>query len=315
MLKKLFATALLISTALVLNSCDSADNPLSSTKGKVFVTSTPDSALILVNGVSQSKFTPDTVQLDPGTYQITLRRSAYRDTTITVSVVANQTTVPARVTLTASSFQINSTPAGARVILNGANTGLVTPANVTLLPGTNTIRLEAESRYDSTFTIVGASAVSPVNITLRSSLTQRTSVRIYESATTASVPSGLILVSGRASTIGSGSGRDSVDVFYRSGTFTIASASLFSSSLRESFLKVGTSNNLNDGVATTVKDPSWTTSGVADTQVNYFFIYTQNGNYAKARITGSGGGVGLDPAWVEITYWYNGEVGDLGFQP
>ncbi|GAB1348181.1 hypothetical protein MASR1M107_03920 [Ignavibacteriales bacterium] len=304
MTRKILFTIFTLSTILFLTGCDNKDNPLNPDSGKVFITSTPTLADIYVNGSSSGKKTGDTLSLSAGTYSITLKKTLYKDTTFSVTVLANQT-VSKSVALTEASFTVTSTPAGAKVYLNGVNTGTVTPAGIRLALGTNTITLSLGGYKDTTFTVPADSATKSVAITLTAlNVVEFASVRIYESFSTASVPSGLILSVGRASTIGSGTGKDSVDIYYKTAGYLISSAKDFALP-RETYFKMGTGANLADGEDSPVKNNTWLLS-VADTETNYFFMYTQDQNYAKMKIIGFGGGTGVsDPAYIDVRWYFN----------
>jgi hypothetical protein len=95
--------ALIILSVGLFSSCgdSTTDNPVTTTtKGSIYVTSSPSGATIYVNGTSQNKVTPDTVSsLEAATYSVTLKLTGYKDTTFTVTVTANSQTTPSTVTL------------------------------------------------------------------------------------------------------------------------------------------------------------------------------------------------------------------------
>ncbi len=313
MTRKLLFTLFTLSTILFLTGCDNkTDNPINADEGKLFISSTPTLADVFINGTSSGKKTGDTLTLPTGTYSVTLKKTLYKDTTFSVTVVTNQT-VSRAVTLTEASFTVNSTPVGAKIYLNGVNTGSVTPAGIRLAVGTNTITLSLAGYADTTFTVPADSANKSVSITLTAlNYVEYTSVKIYESFSTASVPSGLILSVGRASTIGSGISKDSVDIYYKTAGYLISSAKDFGLP-RETFFKIGTGLTLNDGEDSPVKDNTWTLS-VPDTETKYFFLYTADQNYAKTKIIGLGGGTSVsDPAFVELRWYYNKTMNDRRF--
>lgn len=312
MTRKLLLPIILLTSILFLTGCDNKDNPVTPDQGKLVITSTPTQADVYVGGTNSGKKTGDTLTLPTGTYNITLKKTLFKDTTFTVTIVANQT-LTRSVTLTEASFTVNSTPAGAKIYLNGVNTGSVTPAGIRLAVGTNTITLSLAGYADTTFTVPADSANKSVSITLKAlNIVEYPAVKIYESFSTAAVPSGLILSVGRASTIGSGVSKDSVDIYYRTAGYIISSAKDFNLP-RETFFKVGTGTTLADGEDSPVKDNTWTLS-VADIETKYFFMYTTDQNYAKMKIIGLGGGTSVsDPAWVELRWYYNKTKNDTRF--
>ena len=96
-MKKLIFLLLIPFAALVISSCDTADDPVTPTEpGSIFVTSNPAGAQIWLDGVNTSQVTPDTIKnVDEGVHNITLKLQEFIDTTFTISVTAGQMiTVP-----------------------------------------------------------------------------------------------------------------------------------------------------------------------------------------------------------------------------
>jgi hypothetical protein len=102
-MKNLFYITMITIASLLMVSCDSTTDPVTPTpdpKGNLFVTSIPIGAQIWRDGVNTNKVTPDTLKdLDPKVYSITLKLQDYNDTTFSVSVSANQTSVVTNVPL------------------------------------------------------------------------------------------------------------------------------------------------------------------------------------------------------------------------
>jgi len=92
-MKKLILLFIIPFTALVISSCDTTDDPVTSaTKGNIFVTSNPAGAEIWLGVNNTSQTTPDTIKnLDEGTYNVTLKLADYNDATFSVSVTSGQT--------------------------------------------------------------------------------------------------------------------------------------------------------------------------------------------------------------------------------
>jgi hypothetical protein len=107
-MKKLIILLLISITTLIIISCDSSDDTITPTpKGNLYVTSNPAGAEIWVGGTNSGKVTPDTVKsLDEGVYSVTLKLTDYSDTTFSISVIENQTSVVGPIVLTSN---INST--------------------------------------------------------------------------------------------------------------------------------------------------------------------------------------------------------------
>jgi len=95
-MRKYIALPLVLLLGILVASCsDSTTNPPPVQEtGSIFINTSPIGASITVDGVSTGKFTPDSVSnLSTGDHSVTLSLSGYRDTTVTVTVVANLLTV------------------------------------------------------------------------------------------------------------------------------------------------------------------------------------------------------------------------------
>lgn len=101
-MKKLFFLLLIPFVALLISSC-SDDDPISptETKGNLYLTSNPAGAQIWIDGVNTSLTTPDTVLgINAGVRSVTLKLQEYKDTTFSISITANQTSVVGPIMLT-----------------------------------------------------------------------------------------------------------------------------------------------------------------------------------------------------------------------
>lgn len=247
-MKNLFLMALVTIAALLVVSCDSTTDPITTNpdpKGNLFVSSVPAGAQIWINGSNTNKVTPDTVKdLTPAVYSVTLKLQDYSDSTFTISVSENLTQV-------VSNIQLIS------------------------------------------------------NIIVQSFA----SVRIWETTgTSAAQPSGLDLSTGMAYGISSAD-KDKVDLYYYSNSagtiFLVQSAAENSGLTRVTKFRVGTSTNLNDSTDSPLNTAGTWTANMSDRETNYVFLYDNDGNYSKAKISSFGGGTPGNPAWVELTWLYN----------
>lgn len=246
---------LVLVLGILIASCsDSTTNPPPVQEtGSVLINTSPIGASITVDGVSTGKFTPDSVSnLSTGDHSVSLSLTGYRDTTVTVTVVANLLTVK----------QVN----------------LVSTLNVT--------------KYGP--------------------------VRIYETAGTGTnEPSGLDLSSGTAYGI-SGSNNILVDIYYSTnGTggvpYLVQSADLSPLMTRQTSFSVGGGTDLDDGEASPTYPLGGTwTNNMSDREGNYVYLYDEDGHYSKLIIT-SYSGIGVVPAWVEVTWYYNNTGADSRF--
>ncbi len=315
-MKKVFVIATVLIAAVLFSSCDQVTNPVDENTGKLFVNSIPDSAKIFVNGTFSGKFTPDTIKTEAGMVDIKLTKEGYKDTTVSISVSANQVGV-LNVVLTPlmAELFIDSDPAGAQIWLNGVNSGFVTPHDFTSIePGTYNVTLKLENYQDTTFTInvPPGDATSMTTIVLAPVYLVYGPVKIYETVgTTADQPSGLDLSTGNAYGI-SGSDKDKVDIYYSSDGFLVRSASYHSNMTRETYFKVGNASDLFDGVDSPVKDNTWEMK-MSDRESHYVFLYDEDGNYSKLKIVNYGGGTPGEPAWLEVKWIYNKATGNTKF--
>lgn len=101
-MKKLFFLLLIPFFALLVSSC-SDDDPITpaAMEGNLYITSNPAGAQIWIDGVNTSQTTPDTVlDIDEGIHNVTLRLTEYKDTTFSISITADQTSIVGPIMLT-----------------------------------------------------------------------------------------------------------------------------------------------------------------------------------------------------------------------
>lgn len=91
MRKYIYLPIALLLGIFIASCSDNTTNPPPVTEtGSIFIDSSPDGALITVDGTSSGKFTPDSVtNLSAGDHTVKLTLDGYRDTTFSVTVVAN----------------------------------------------------------------------------------------------------------------------------------------------------------------------------------------------------------------------------------
>ena len=106
---------------------ESAPAPASVTNGQLSISSVPDGATIEIAGRAESWKTPQTLaSLAPGVYKVTLSKAGYATETRNVG-----------------------TPAGARIVIDGRETGKSTPAEFALDPAVHSVTLRKEGYLDS----------------------------------------------------------------------------------------------------------------------------------------------------------------------
>jgi hypothetical protein len=307
-MKKIILFSLIILSGFFF-SCNQDDNPVTSDgNGKIYVSSNPQGAAIYVDGVNTGGITPDTVVAKAGMRKVTLKKDGYTDYTFDVSVEAGKVSVVSNISLTSlGSINVVSDPVGAQIWLNGSNTNSVTPKVLSSLSaGSYQVTLKYSNHRDTTVTVnVTNGNQASVNVTMTPLYSKYSNIKLYETiGTTSEQPSGLDLSRGLGLSVSTSPAKDSVDIYYSSDGFLVKSASSSSSMTRNTFFKVGSGSNLNDGTDSPTKDNSWTSS-MGDRETNYVFLYDNDGHYTKIKIVGYGGGTPGNPAYVVVDLIYN----------
>jgi hypothetical protein len=146
-------------------------------RGSIAVTPTPAGATLYLDGRSTGFVTPYTLtNVAAGSHQVTVTKTGYTNPTAqTLTVTAGQT-VSASFTLQSAtntgSITVTSSPAGAEIFLDGADTGYTTPYTLTnVATGTHKVQVQ-KSGYATTVTksvTVVAGSTASVSFTLTSS--------------------------------------------------------------------------------------------------------------------------------------------------
>jgi serine/threonine-protein kinase len=162
-----------LQTALELKAGQALDQKIhleALAKG-LFVSSRPAGAEIFVNGAKQSGQTPSALPLAPGQYDLVLRLPGYEAYAGHIQVKDNiQTTLDAELKEKAQALahvawaQVNSTPEGAEIYIDGVPTGRESPARVQLPTGSHIIALKLNG-YQIVRRGVQASEGGTVNVT------------------------------------------------------------------------------------------------------------------------------------------------------
>jgi hypothetical protein len=137
-----------VQTALQVKSGDAQDQKIkleSLAKG-IFISSQPPGADVFINGAKQSGQTPVTLPLAAGQYNLVLRLQGYEAYAGGIQVKDNIQT-QLHVPLNAKSAsriawaQVNSTPKGAEIVVDGTSTGQLTPARLQVPAGSHIVTL------------------------------------------------------------------------------------------------------------------------------------------------------------------------------
>ena len=134
-------------------------------EGFIYVNSDPGAFAIYQNGRNTGRYTPDSLSfLEPGSYEITLKKLYWKDTTITVNVTEEE---PSEVNIDYLSNQsmrgdlvFYTVPQGANIIINDSLLNETSPATITgLLPGKYNITYRLDDHRDDNFEAIVKSSV------------------------------------------------------------------------------------------------------------------------------------------------------------
>lgn len=123
--------------------------------GEVAIDSTPPGAEIQIDGRHETAWiTPYTAALPPGRHAVSMTMPGRMSVTRTVDVAAGKkVVVAAALAERAATVAIGSDPAGATILLDGQNTGKVTPADIIVAKGSHTILVRKQNYLDASSTM------------------------------------------------------------------------------------------------------------------------------------------------------------------
>jgi serine/threonine-protein kinase len=127
--------------------------PPAPAEGQLIVSSLPMGATVEIEGrTGQQWKAPQTVPgLSAGTYKVTFSMPGYATETRTVQVTGGaRTPVDVRLTAVKGFITVTGTPSGAHVLINGKDTGKVTPIEFLVEPGAQTIVVRKQGFLDAT---------------------------------------------------------------------------------------------------------------------------------------------------------------------
>ncbi|OPX62840.1 MULTISPECIES: PEGA domain-containing protein [unclassified Methanoregula] len=136
--------------------------------GSMDLKSDPDGASVTVNGESRGKTPLRLGSLRPGTYMVAFSLPGYRTSSAQVTVQGGAVSeVTAKLGPETGSFFVNSTPAGARVLVDGAAAGFTPLILENITAGSHTITLEKDGYAAATRQVTPASGLRvPVDVAL-----------------------------------------------------------------------------------------------------------------------------------------------------
>jgi len=158
-----------VQTALELKTGDSQDQKIlleALAKG-LYVSTRPAGADIFINGDKQAGQTPATLPLAAGSYNLVLRLEGYEPYVGQIQIKDSvQTALDQELKPRAGRVawaQVDTTPAGAEILVDGISTGQFSPARVQIPSGTHTIGLRLKG-YEFTRRGIQASEGGTVNV-------------------------------------------------------------------------------------------------------------------------------------------------------
>ncbi|MGE5412488.1 MAG: PEGA domain-containing protein [Clostridiales bacterium] len=198
--KKYILRLLLFALPFFIYSCvdeQVVNDPVQNSNGSLYIESVPIGASIFFLGTSIGKVTPDSItNLASGNYEVALKMAGYKDSTFIVSILSNYRTTKSIVMRSVKGNGIvivRSNPSGAQILLNGMNSGKITPDTLKdLNEGTFYLTLKLKDYNDTTFSTVinGNSAIVTEDITLKRNTPpqqQKASIRLSSSPQGASI--------------------------------------------------------------------------------------------------------------------------------
>ncbi|HET8891202.1 MAG TPA: serine/threonine-protein kinase [Candidatus Angelobacter sp.] len=126
--------------------------PPAPAEGQLIVSSLPMGATVEIEGrAGQQWKAPQTIPgLTAGTYKVTFNMPGYATETRSVQVTGGaRTPIDVRMTAVKGFITVTGTPAGARVLINGKDTGKVTPIEFMVEPGTQNVVVRKQGFLDA----------------------------------------------------------------------------------------------------------------------------------------------------------------------
>ena len=138
--------------------------------GSIAVTSTPTGAAVFLDGTETGLATPITLENVPaGDHVVTLKLDGYADASVPLTVISDETaTVDLTLTTLTGSLAVTSTPEGARILIDGAETGNVTNATLDgIAVGTHTVTVTKEGYRDASAEVtIAYNETAPLHLDL-----------------------------------------------------------------------------------------------------------------------------------------------------
>lgn len=126
--------------------------PASVANGQLAISSTPPGATVeIAERPGESWKTPQTVAaLAPGSYKVTWSKAGFATETRTIQIASgSRANLDVNLTATKGYLAVTATPAGAHILIDGKDTGKVSPADFMLDPVVHNVAVRQEGYLDS----------------------------------------------------------------------------------------------------------------------------------------------------------------------
>jgi serine/threonine-protein kinase len=126
--------------------------PAAPTTGELSITSIPPGATIEIAGRTESWKTPQTMNaLSPGAYKVTISKAGYASETRSIEIAAgNRATLDVKLVATKGYLTVTGTPIGANILIDGKDSGKLTPSDFVLDPAAHTVTIHKDGYLDTT---------------------------------------------------------------------------------------------------------------------------------------------------------------------
>ena len=136
-----------------LNATAASDTAVDSTPAKatetatIQIVSTPSGASVQIDGRSDAAWiTPFSASdLQPGSHKLAFSKNGYRADAREIEVAGGKSTYSMTLTAIGATLSLSSEPTGARIMLDGEETGKTTPAEIKVQSGEHTLGLNLEN--------------------------------------------------------------------------------------------------------------------------------------------------------------------------
>jgi serine/threonine protein kinase len=124
--------------------------PVVPVEGELVISSVPAGATVEIESRPSGRTPLSLGSLKPGGYKVTVSKSGYTPETRRIEVVAgNRASLDVRLTPSQGFLTVTSTPQGANILINGKDTGKVSPAEFVLDPVAQSVVVHKEGYLDA----------------------------------------------------------------------------------------------------------------------------------------------------------------------